>query len=72
MLFDQRGHLPPLLLLEPRSPATSVREGIGGAGLTLTAQEVTNRGGADAKQFGHFILGVLATFIGFYDSVAKT
>jgi hypothetical protein len=71
MVLDQCGHPLPLILIEPRTSATSVREGIWRAGLALTAQEITNRGGTDAKQFGHFVLSVIATFIGFYDSVAE-
>jgi hypothetical protein len=68
---DQRGHLLTLLLSERRDPAASVRESIWGAGLALTAQEVPNRGGTGAQQFSHFILGVLATFIDFYDSATE-
>jgi len=71
MVFDQRGHLLTLLLSERRSPAASVRESLCGAGLALTAQEVPNRGGTDAKQFAHFILGVLATLIDFYNSATE-
>jgi hypothetical protein len=71
MGFEQRGHLLTFLLREPRCPAASVRERIGGAGRALTAQEVANRGGTDAKQVGYFVLGVLATFIGRYDSMAE-
>jgi hypothetical protein len=48
-----------------------VRESVWGAGVALTAQEVPNRGGTDATQFSHFLLGVLATFIDFYDSATE-
>ena len=71
MGFDEGRYLFALFLIELRRLTARVWEGLGGASLVLTAQEVPNRGGTDAKQFGHFALRVLPTFIGFYDSVAE-
>ena len=70
ILFDGLADELPGLVVESRLATAGVRQGIGGAGLAVAAQEVLDRGETDAEQLGDFGQSVLAAFVSFDDAVA--
>ena len=59
------------LVVERRFPAAGVWQRIGRAGLTVAAQEVLDRGEANAEQVSDFGQRVFAAFVSFDDATAE-
>lgn len=71
VFFDQFLYEEASLVGQGGRLATSVRQGIGRAGLALAADEITDGGRRDAEQIGDLLLRVVIVFIGRDDFAAQ-